>query len=218
MNLSDKQSAILDFLISYQDQYGYPPSVREIGDAVDLRSTSSVHAQLAKLEEKGYIRRHPSKSRTIEICRGKETSPLSQQGGKVVPFQDPNQNLPELAALPILGRVRAGEPVLAVENIEDYFAVPVDVTGNSDCFMLRVQGESMINAGILEGDLIIVRSQKTAQNGDIVVALLGDSVTVKRFFKEKDYIRLQPENDYMEPILVKDCSLLGKVVGLFRRM
>ena len=133
----------------------------------------------------------------------------------MVAFQNPRYGQ-ELVAVPIIGRVRAGEPILAVENIQDYFPLPVDATHNSECFMLRVQGESMINAGILEGDLILVRVQRTAVNRDIVVALLGDSVTVKTFYREKDFIRLQPENDYMDPILIKDCTILGKVIGLYR--
>ena len=137
---------------------------------------------------------------------------------RVIPFSNTLSKGPEMAAIPIIGKVRAGEPILAVENIEDYFPIPVDYTHNSECFMLRVQGESMVNVGIYENDLILIRRQNTASNRDKVVALLGDSVTVKTFYKEKDYIRLQPENDYMDPILVKDCMILGKVIGLFRTM
>lgn len=220
MTLSNKQREILEYIIKRQELKGYPPSVREICEAVGLRSTSTVHGHLARLEDKGYIKRDPSKPRAIEICRHpEEEEPLEKQpfipSERVVAFQNPVEG-PELVAVPIIGRVRAGEPILAVENIEDYFPLPVDFTHNSECFMLRVQGESMINAGIFEDDLILVRCQNTAVNRDKVVALLGDSVTVKTFYKEKDYIRLQPENDYLDPILVKDCTILGKVIGLFR--
>ncbi|MCI8632681.1 MAG: transcriptional repressor LexA [Lachnospiraceae bacterium] len=220
MSISKKQREILEYIIRRQEVKAYPPSVREICEAVGLRSTSTVHGHLTRLEEKGYIRRDPAKTRAIEICRRPEKEDsLSGQSfipsERVVAFQNPVQG-PELIAVPILGRVRAGEPILAVENIEDYFPIPVDFTHNSECFMLRVQGESMINVGIYENDLILIRKQNTAVNHDKVVALLGDSVTVKTFYKEKDYIRLQPENDHMDPILVKDCIILGKVIGLFR--
>lgn len=220
MAISNKQREILEYIIRRQEVKGYPPSVREICEAVGLRSTSTVHGHLTRLEEKGYIRRDPAKTRAIEICRRPEAEePIDKQtfipSERVVAFQNPVQG-PELIAVPILGKVRAGEPILAVENIEDYFPIPVDFTHNSECFMLRVQGESMINVGIYEDDLILIRRQSTAVNHDKIVALLGDSVTVKTFYKEKDYIRLQPENDYMDPILVKDCTILGKVIGLFR--
>ena len=220
MILSSKQREILAFLIDYQGGHGYSPSVREVCDAVHLSSTSSVHSHLSKLEEKGYIKRDPSKPRSIEILQKPEqdvsyTRDSFVPSERVVAFQSPKRT-PELVAVPILGRVRAGEPILAVENIEDYYPVPVTLTRNSDCFMLRVQGESMIEAGILENDLILVKTQRTASNRDIVVALLGDSVTVKTFYREKNFIRLQPENRRMDPILVKDCQILGKVIGLFR--
>ncbi len=224
MEISGKQREILEFMIRYQEEKGYPPAVREIGTAVGLSSTSTVHGHLSRLEAKGYIRRDPSKPRAIEIVKIPEptqTQPKRPAPGafkpseRVVAFQNPRYGQ-ELVAVPILGRVRAGEPILAVENIMDYFPLPVDATHNSECFMLRVQGESMINAGILEDDLILVRVQRTAVNHDIVVALLGDSVTVKTFYREKDFIRLQPENDYMDPILIKDCTILGKVIGLYR--
>lgn len=224
MEISGKQREILEFMVRYQEEKGYPPAVREIGTAVGLSSTSTVHGHLSRLEAKGYIRRDPSKPRAIEIVKTPE--PVQTQSKRpapgtfkpserVVAFQNPRYGQ-ELVAVPILGRVRAGEPILAVENIMDYFPLPVDATHNSECFMLRVQGESMINAGILEDDLILVRVQRTAVNHDIVVALLGDSVTVKTFYREKDFIRLQPENDYMDPILIKDCTILGKVIGLYR--
>lgn len=242
MELSGKAREILEFLIRYIEENGTSPVVRTICSEVGLSSTSTVHGHLSRLEEKGYIRRDPENPRSIEILRRPEApkasaparsarasrsyassySHASSSRAKrpvesVIAFQDPSRGM-ELVAVPIIGKVRAGEPILAVENIEDYFPLPVDATRNSDCFMLRVQGESMINAGIFEGDLILVRSQKTANNRDIVVALLGDSVTVKTFYKEKDYIRLQPENDYMDPILIKDCTILGKVIGLYRTL
>ena len=223
MTLSSKQKEILEYIIEKQELKGYPPSVREICEAVNLRSTSTVHGHLARLEAKGYIRRDPSKPRAIEICiRPNQEAPQEKKpfvpSERVIPFANATTSGSEFVAIPIIGKVRAGEPILAVENIEDYFPIPVDFTHNSECFMLRVQGESMINAGIYEDDLILIRRQNTASNRDKVVALLGDSVTVKTFYKEKDYIRLQPENDYMEPILVKDCIILGKVIGLFRSM
>lgn len=224
MELNGKQREILEFMVKYQEEKGYPPAVREIGTAVGLSSTSTVHGHLSRLEAKGYIRRDPSKPRAIEIVKVPEapqtaakraSSSVFNPSERVIAFQNPRYGQ-ELVAVPIIGRVRAGEPILAVENIQDYFPLPVDATHNSECFMLRVQGESMINAGILEGDLILVRVQRTAVNRDIVVALLGDSVTVKTFYREKDFIRLQPENDYMDPILIKDCTILGKVIGLYR--
>lgn len=215
--LTKKQQEILDFIIGQQAQKGYPPSVREICEAVGLRSTSTVHGYLERLEKKGFIRRDPTKPRAIEIL-DRRVSPEVSAGSEV---PDNMVTLPghgemELVDVPILGKVTAGEPILAVENIEDYFPLPVQYTHNSDVFMLHVHGESMINAGIYDGDLILVRSQHTANNEDIVVALLGDSVTVKRFFREDGFIRLQPENDYMDPILVRDCEILGKVIGLYR--
>ncbi|MGN0383213.1 MAG: transcriptional repressor LexA, partial [Eubacterium sp.] len=178
---------------------GYPPAVREICEAVHLKSTSSVHSHLETLETNGYIRRDPTKPRAIEIV-------------------DDNFNLVrrEVVNVPIIGKVAAGQPLLAVENLEGYFPIPTEYMPNAETFMLIVKGESMINVGIFDGDQIIVESRNTARNGDIVVALVDDSVTVKRFFKEDGHIRLQPENDYMEPIIVPDCQILGKVIGLFR--
>lgn len=223
-DLSSKQLEILNFLISFQQERGFAPSVREICDAVGLSSTSSVHANLAKLENKGYIHRDPSKSRSIEILK----QPVPGEDYNAHTFDDPGtyrsdrspayiqRRTPELVSVPILGRVRAGTPILAAQNIEDYYPVPVDYTRGADCYILRVQGESMIEAGIFENDLILVRSQRTASDRDIVVALLGDSVTVKTFYRERNFIRLQPENKHMDPILVKDCQILGKVIALFR--
>jgi repressor LexA len=225
--LSKKQKEIYEFIVASQAAKGYPPSVREICDAVNLQSTSTVHGHLSRLERKGFIKRDPSKPRALEILRSIDGEPLDRHSSdptpkpseppvnNVIPFTAPG--MPELMSVPILGKVTAGEPILAVENIEDYFAIPVEYAHNSDVFMLRVQGESMINAGIFSGDLILVRQQNTAINGDIVVALLGDSVTVKTFYREKGYIRLQPQNDHMDPILVVDCMILGKVIGLYRQ-
>ena len=178
---------------------GYPPTVRDICEAVNLKSTSSVHSHLETLEKNGYIHRDPTKPRAIEII-------------------DDNFNLTrrEVVNVPIVGRVAAGEPILAVENIENYFPIPAEFMPNQDTFMLRVKGESMINAGILDGDLIVVMKQDTARNGDMVVALVDDSATVKTFYKEGDHIRLQPENDTMDPIIVPNCEILGKVFANFR--
>ena len=197
--ISSKQKEILEFMKNEILSKGYPPAVREICEAVDLRSTSSVHAHLETLEKNGYIRRDPAKPRAIEIV-------------------DDNFNLTrrEIVNVPIVGTVTAGQPILAVENIESYFPIPMDYMPNQETFMLKVKGESMINAGIFDGDTILVQKQSHAKNGDFVVALIEDSVTVKTFYKEKDYYRLQPENDYMDPIIVPDVEILGKVIGLFR--
>lgn len=199
--LSDKQQVILDFLKQETIKKGYPPSVREICEAVGLKSTSTVHGHLERLEKKGLIRRDPTKPRAIEIVD--DDFQLARR---------------EMVNIPILGKVAAGSPILAEENIEDYFPLPVNYAPNADAFMLRVKGDSMINVGIYENDLILVQQQRTARNGEIVVALLEDSATVKTFYKESDQIRLQPENDSMEPIMVKDVSILGKVVGLYRSL
>lgn len=197
--ISAKQKEILEYLKSQIINKGYPPAVREICEAVNLKSTSSVHSHLETLEKNGYIRRDPSKPRAIEII-------------------DDEFNLTrrELVNVPIVGTITAGEPILAVENIEGYFPVPSEYMPNEETFMLKVKGESMINAGILDGDKILVQKQPTASNGEIVVALIDDSVTVKTFYKEKGYYRLQPENDTMDPIIVPEVNILGKVIGLFR--
>ncbi len=197
--ISKKQSEILEYIKSQIINKGYPPSVRDICEAVELKSTSSVHSHLETLEKNGYIRRDPTKPRAIEII-------------------DDNFNLTrrELVNVPIVGKVAAGEPILAVENIESYFPVPMEFMPNEQCFMLKVQGDSMINAGIFDGDTIIVEQCQTARNGDMVVALVEDSATVKTFYREADHIRLQPENDTMDPIIVPDCQILGKVFGVFR--
>lgn len=197
--ISPKQKEILEYLKSQIISKGYPPAVREICEAVHLKSTSSVHSHLETLEKNGYIRRDPSKPRAIEIM-------------------DDNFNLTrrEMVNVPIVGTVTAGQPILAVENIEGYFPIPVEYMPNEETFMLSVKGESMINAGILDRDKILVQKQPTAENGDYVVALIEDSVTVKTFYKEDGHYRLQPENDTMEPIIVEDVQILGKVIGLFR--
>lgn len=200
-NISEKQKEILEYIKSELLAKGYPPSVREICEAVKLKSTSSVHAHLETLEKNGYIRRDPTKPRTIEILD--DTYGLSRR---------------EITNIPIVGNVAAGSPILAAENIEDYFPIPVEILPNAQTFMLRVKGESMINVGIFNGDLIIVQQQNTANNGDIVVALIDDSATVKTFYKEANYIRLQPENDNMDPIIVENVEILGKVIALFRKM
>jgi repressor LexA len=199
--LGEKQQRILDYIKGEQLSKGYPPSVREICEAVGLKSTSTVHGHLERLEKKGYIRRDPTKPRCIEIMDDGFT-PVHH----------------EMVHIPIVGKVAAGEPLLATENIEDYFPVPMDYIKktNADLFMVKVKGESMINAGIFDGDLLIVEKQDTARNSDIIVALLEDSVTVKTFYKEANTIRLQPENDRMSPIYSNDVVILGKVIGLYR--
>ena len=197
--LSEKQKKILDYLKREIRAKGYPPSVREIGEAVGLKSTSTVHGYLARLEKKGLIRRDPSKPRAIEILD--DSTYLSKK---------------EVVNVPIVGRVTAGQPILAVENIEDTFPIPTEYLHNSDVFMLSVRGESMIEAGILDRDYVIVQKQSTAENGDIVVALIEDEATVKTFYKEQDHIRLQPENPQMDPIYVQDVRILGKVIGVIR--
>ena len=199
--ITAKQEEILEYIKSEILHRGFPPAVREICEAVHLKSTSSVHAHLESLEKNGYIRRDPTKPRAIEIL-------------------DDHFNLTrrEMVNVPIIGTVAAGQPILAEENIENYFPIPVEYMPNKQSFMLRVKGESMINAGILDGDCVMVERHNTADNGDMVVALLGDSATVKRFYREDGYIRLQPENDRMDPIIVEDQELqiLGKVFGVFR--
>lgn len=198
--ISAKQREILDYIKSEILQKGYPPAVREICEAVQLKSTSSVHSHLETLEKNGYIRRDPTKPRAIEIVD--DSFNLSRH---------------DIVNVPIIGTVTAGQPILAVENIEGYFPLLSEDLPKSDTFMLKVKGESMINAGIFNGDLILVEKQSTAENGEIVVALIEDSATVKTFYKEDNYFRLQPENDTMEPIIVDSVEILGKVRGLYRR-
>ncbi len=202
-DLTQKQIEILLYIKSEVQRQGYPPAVRDICKGVNLKSTSTVHSHLEKLEAKGYIRKDPTKPRAIEILDKNDDFLLTSK---------------KTIDVPILGKVTAGTPILAVENIEDTYPVPLELVEGHDVFMLKIQGESMIDAGILDGDLVLVKEQKSALNGDIVVALLEDAATVKRFFKEKDKIRLQPENQFMEPIFTTDVSILGKVIGLFRRI
>lgn len=198
--ITPKQQQILDYIKEEILMKGYPPTVREICEKVSLKSTSSVHSHLTSLEENGYIRRDPTKPRTIEIVD-----------------DDFNLSRREMTNIPVLGRVAAGEPLLAVENIKDYFAIPSELLPNAEMYILEIHGESMINVGFLEGDYIIVEKTNSAKNGDIVVALIDDSVTIKRFYKENGYIRLQPENDEMDPIIVDDCVIVGKAHALYRR-
>lgn len=197
--ISDKQREILEYIKQEILKKGYPPAVREICEAVHLRSTSSVHSHLETLEKNGYIRRDPTKPRAIEIMD--DTFNLTRR---------------EVVNVPIVGNVAAGQPILAVENIENYFPIPSEFMPNAETFMLKVKGESMINAGIFDGDQILVEQCSTASNGDIVVALVDDSATVKTYYKEDGHFRLQPENDTMDPIIVDDCAILGKVFGVFR--
>ena len=197
--ISSKQREILEYIKQEILNKGYPPAVREICEAVHLKSTSSVHSHLETLEKNGYIRRDPTKPRAIEII-------------------DDNFNLTrrEVVNVPIIGQVAAGQPLLAVENIENYFPIPTEFMPNAETFMLKVKGDSMINAGIFNGDKILLQKQSDAQNGDFVVAIVDDSSTVKTFYKEDGHFRLQPENDTMDPIIVNECSILGKVFGIMR--
>ena len=203
MELTGRQQEIWAFLVDYLDRHGYPPTVREIGAAVGLASPSTVHAHLANLERAGLLRRDPTKPRALELVAHPRAEPVRR--------------------LPVVGQIAAGGPLLAEQNVEDYLAVPEPLSRGGEEFLLRVKGDSMVEAGILDGDFVVVRRQQTAQNGDIVVALAGedeaaDEATVKRFFRENDHIRLQPENAAMEPIRSKDVRVLGRVVGLFRNV
>ena len=209
MDLTKRQQEIFDYIKTYSARYGYPPTVRDIGKAVGLTSSSTVHAHLANLEKLGLLRRDPSKPRAIELLdRATRDARAAVSGviGRVAPT----------AGLPVVGHVAAGQPILAEENIEEYVAVPPAAGGEDGEYVLRVRGDSMVDAGILEGDYVVVRPQDTAGDGEIVVALVGEEATVKRFFRESDHVRLQPENQTMEPILTKDVRVLGRVVGLFR--
>lgn len=202
MDLTKRQQEIFDFIKRYSANYGYPPTVRDIGKAVGLASSSTVHAHLANLERIGLLRRDPSKPRAIEL--------LDRAAASVRGFVKPG--------LPLVGQVAAGQPVLAEENIEDYIQTPSFAGGDDGEYLLRVRGESMKNVGILDGDLVVVRPQETASDGEIVVALVGEDATVKRFFQESDHVRLQPENETMEPIRSREVRVLGKVVGLMRNI
>jgi repressor LexA len=201
MDLTKRQQEIFDFIKSYSARFGYPPTVRDIGKAVGLASSSTVHAHLANLEKLGLLRRDPTKPRAIEM--------LDRAVEQVKSIVRPD-------GLPLVGQVAAGSPVLAEENIEEYVSVPALAGGENGQFVLRVRGDSMIDAGILPDDYVVVRKQDTAEDGEIVVALVGEEATVKRFFREEDHIRLQPENATLEPIRTRDVQILGRVVGLFR--
>ena len=205
---TDKQQRVLDYVREQIKKDGYAPSVRDICKALDLKSTSTVHGYLSRLEKKGLIQKAALKPRTLRIV-GEEPEREEDKG-----FYTSK----EMVDVPIVGRVTAGMPILAVENIEDSFPLPIDFVGNSESFMLKVRGDSMIDAGILDGDLVLVKNQNTAENGDIVVALIEDEATVKKFYKEKGFIRLQPQNQFMQPILVPTCTILGKVAGVFRKL
>jgi repressor LexA len=200
VDLTKRQREIFDFIRRYLRKYGYPPTVREIGQALGLHSPSTVHAHLAKLEQIGLLRRDPSKPRAIEVMVGKARKALRGPG------------------VPMVGNVAAGEPILAEENIEDYYEVPSVIGGEGGDYILQVRGDSMKDAGILEGDYVVVRPADEAKNGEIVVALLGEEATVKRFYRERDQIRLQPENKAHKPIRTRDAELLGRVVGVFRKV
>jgi repressor LexA len=202
LKMTKRQQEIFQFIKRYASKYGYPPTVREIGKAVGLASSSTVHAHLANLEKYGVLRRDPTKPRAIELLFDKAKRAVSPAEGM----------------LPLVGRVAAGQPVLAEENIEDYVQVPSVAGGDEGEYVLQVSGESMRDAGILAGDYVVVRPQSTAGDGDIIVALLGDEATVKRFFRERDHVRLQPENPAMEPIRSRDVQVLGRVVGVFRKV
>lgn len=197
--ISDKQQEILEYIKSQIIERGFPPSVRDICTAVHLKSTSSVHSHLETLEKNGYIKRDPTKPRAIEIL-------------------DDSFNMirREMVSIPVVGQVAAGEPILAEQNIEEYIPFPAEYITKNQAYLLRVQGESMVNAGILNGDMVLVEACKMAHNGEIVVAMIEDGATVKRFYKEDGHIRLQPENDTLDPIIVKDCAILGRVRGVFR--
>ncbi len=208
--LTGRQQEIWDFLVEYVDRHGYPPTVREIGEAVGLASPSTVHAHLANLERAGLLKRDRTKPRALDLLGGRRRDASSEPAR-------------EAAQLPLVGDIAAGGPLLAEQNIEDYVAVPELVTGGGADFLLRVKGDSMINAGILDGDIVVVRRQETARDGEIVVALAGDDestdeATVKRYFRERDRIRLQPENEALEPIYARHVLILGKVVGVFRAL
>ena len=209
--INKREKAIIKFIERQILTDGYPPSVREIGKAVGLTSTATVHTYLRKLEDKGYVKKENKKGRTIKLLRGSSGEQLNISSKDFYTQR-------ELEEVPVIGKVTAGQPILAVENVTDTFPIPIDFVGNSEAFMLTVRGESMIEAGILDGDYILVKKQSTASNGEIVVALIEDEATVKTFYKEADHIRLQPENSTMDPIIVPNCEILGRVAGVFRKM
>ena len=213
--LNNREKNILKFIEEQMGKNGYAPTVREIGKAVGLSSTATVYTYLAKLEEKGYIKKENKKGRTLRLLKG-----VNSDNKKIDDNKQDKQFYSgrELVDVPVVGSITAGAPILAVENITDNFLIPVDFIGNSEAFMLTVKGESMIEAGILDGDYILVKKQNESRNGEIVVAMIDDEATVKTFYKEENYIRLQPENSSMDPIIVENCQILGKVVGVFRKL
>ena len=214
-DLNKREKSILKYIERQTEKNGYPPSVREIGKAVGLSSTATVHGYLARLAEKGYVKKELQKGRTLKVIKNENGEPIvRKKRSELKNFYSGK----EMVEVPVIGKITAGEPILAVENVTDTFQIPIDFVGNSDSFMLTVRGESMIEAGILNGDYILVRKQNTAENGEIVVALIEEEATVKTFYKEKDHIRLQPENSTMDPIIVPNCEVLGKVIGVFRKM
>ena len=215
--LTTRQKQILRYITNVIDKKGYAPSVREIGKAVGLSSTATVHSYLKQLEAMKYIKKENQKGRTLRVLKKEDDFYDTARVGKESENLKAFYNRKEMVDVPIVGKITAGAPILAVENITDTVPVPVDFAGNSQCFMLLVSGESMIEAGILDGDLILVRRQNVAENGQIVVALIDDEATVKTFYKEKDHIRLQPENDTMQPFIFKNITILGKAIGLFRK-
>lgn len=203
LDLTKRQKEIFDYIRRYADKTGYPPTVREIGKAVGLHSSSTVHAHLANLEKIGLLRRDPAKPRAIELLFDRAKRTILPSGG---------------GGLPLVGHVAAGEPILAEENIEDYIEIPDVIGGEDGDYVLRVRGESMVEAGIFEGDYVVVRPAEEAGDGEVVVALIGDEATVKRFFREADHIRLQPENESMEPIRTAEVTILGRVIGVIRKV
>ena len=209
--LNKREKAILKFIEKQVKEKGYPPSVREIGKAVGLSSTATVHGYIEKLTQKGYIKKESQKGRTLKLLKGSSGKATTESRKDFYTGR-------EMVDVPVIGKITAGEPILAVENVTDTFPIPIDFVGNCESFMLTVRGESMIEAGILNGDYILIKRQETARNGEIVVALIEDEATVKTFYKENGHIRLQPENSTMDPIIVPDCKILGKVAGVFRKM
>ncbi len=215
--LNKRERAILKFIEKEIEEKGFAPSVREIGRAVDLSSTATVQGYLKSLEERGFLKKETQKGRTLRLLKNyKGDNVIADQQGISETKQYYSNK--EMVNIPLVGKITAGQPILAVENITDTFPIPLDFVGNSESFMLTVRGESMIEAGILDGDYILVKRTNSAENGQIVVALIDDEATVKTFYKEDGYIRLQPENSTMDPIIVPDCQILGKVAGVFRKM
>ncbi len=210
--LNKRERAILNYIEKQINEFGFSPSVREIAQAVGLSSTATVHGYVLRLEEKGYIKKHGRKGRTLQVLKAASGEEKKKYEEKEFYIQK------EMVDVPVVGKITAGEPILAVENVTDTYTLPIDFVGNSDCFMLIVRGESMIEVGIMDGDYILVKQLKHASNGDIVVAMIEDEATVKTFYKELDHIRLQPENSMLDPIIVSNCDILGRVIGVFRKM